>query len=969
MNRIDLLQGAMDSMQGGAPGPLSKAFEYRAYLDDSSLDFDPKLWLHETLTTCSPNDPVLRILGLSIRRWDACEAGSWLEGSEHHTAERRALIYQRLQLDEGIRTILDRDIPIFSESQRPLVIAEEHIEWYDTRNPLLKAGFYWKAYSNYLKAKKNWNASTISQLDESTDEVIRRLSDPTRREARQSKGLVVGYVQSGKTAHFSGVLAKAADSGYRLIIVLAGTLDLLRDQTQRRIDKELVGMELLGDEYSGDPDAGEFLRHGGKPSGLGAFDWERLTGREDDYRSVGRLIKALEFKTDKGGAFNTAENLHDKPLRLIVVKKIPKRLKAITNDLEKLEHKLNDVPTLIVDDESDLASINTLNPTMPAGSPIQRTATNLQITDLLRILPRAQYLGYTATPFANVFVDPTDAEDLFPKDFVVSLPRPEGYMGVSDFYDFDSEREGFQSNERAFIRDVRGDDCGGETIDGRTNPNHLQKAIDSYILAGAIKLFREKSGHRFKHHTMLVHHSVKTGTHKDIHDLVLEQFNGGGYRGGPGVERLRELFENDFKPVSQAQEPDLPFPGSFRELGEHIMECLGRIEAKMPVRVVNGDKKFKDHLPDFNVENIWSILVGGTKLSRGYTVEGLTVSYFRRVSTTTDTLMQMGRWFGYRPGHRDLVRLFIGRDETFPGKQKLDLYEAFSAICMDEEKFREDIQKYRKHGLTPRQVPPLVPSHLTRLLPTAKNKMFNARIDFRNLGGNWSEPTGAPRTPAHARLNEKSAIKLIQSSNPGIETWTFKGTRIDSKQKIINVNFRCVCSVVTNEAIIEFLKSYSWGEGQGSDVGAEVDFLVGEKEKNPEIADWLVMLPDLQSSSHGMWPEEGAAGFPSVAIQERSRVGDRFGAYSVPDHRAVAGYISGVSDNFNPSPGDSSIGLKNPHRGVMIIYPVKAKNNPSEGHTSIGFALVFPKNGIPTQVSWSVRSQSNSITVPIDATP
>ena len=829
----------------------------------------------------------------------------------------------------------------------------------------MRAGFYWKAYSKYLRDIKDWSSSTISQLDESTDEVVHRLSDPTRTEAFQSKGLVVGYVQSGKTAHFSGVLAKAADSGYRLIIVLGGTLDILRSQTQRRIDKELVGKELLENDYSQDPDYGDFLSHGGKPSEMGSFDWERLTGKDDDYKKAGRHIKAMDFQTTGTEPFNAATNLYNKPVRVIVIKKNPKRLTALNADLMLLINKLKDVPALIIDDESDLASINTVDPkTAILGNIKKRTSTNQVITDLLQILPRAQYLGYTATPFANVFIDPSDAEDLFPKDYIVSLPRPEGYMGAADFYDLDTPPPGFNSNERAFIRNVRGQDCGGDIVDNKLNPNHLQIAIDTFILAGAIKLYREQHGYKFKHHTMLVHHSVSTTSHGAMFNIVSDQFKDGGYRGGPGLTRLQELFVNDFQKVSSAKEPNLPFPKKFKDLGPHIMECIKRLEECGPVRIVNGDGTYASHTPDFDKEHIWAILVGGTKLSRGYTVEGLTVSYFRRVSSTTDTLMQMGRWFGYRLGYKDLVRLFIGRNEAFSKTQKLDLYEAFLAICMDEEKFREEIQKYRLHGLTPKQVPPLVPSHLTRLLPTAKNKMFNARIEFKNLGGSMSQPTGAPKDPKFAEVNEKAALKLLGKSP--LKLNKFCGTRVDLGNNAKFVNFECKCSIVGNSDILEFLKTYLWSDGKPvSDVADEISFLIGQGEKDPKVKDWLVMTPILASAKNGYWPDPDDPTSLRIPIYERSRVGERFGVYSDPDHIAVARYISDTSDKFTPSPGDKSTSFKDQHRGVIVVYPVVPKKLTAENFTSIGFAILFPKNNIASQIQWSVKKPSNTVTVPI----
>lgn len=925
---------------------------------------EPIKWLQEHLAQSEPNSVVFHAMGLALRKWDRLDTGSWIQETPTFSRDRRELVYSRLGLPIEMHAFLNEKMPVFQEADLAIVIAEKHEEWYADR--VLKDNFYWEAYSNYLQKTKKWDGDSVAKLDHSTDEVIRRLSDPCRNEVYSSRGLVVGYVQSGKTANFSGVLAKAADAGYRFIIVLAGTLDILRSQTQRRLDKELVGKELLISEYGNDSDWHEFLSHEGRPSEMGSFDWERLTGPEEDYRELKLAIAALEFKAKIAGRpYNDPENLRSSPVRIIVIKKIPKVMARLANDLARINKRLAHVPTLIVDDESDQASINTIDPSKPKSQTQKdRTATNAGIRHLLKTLPRAQYLGYTATPFANVFVDPNDAEDLFPKDFIISLPRPKGYMGVMDFYDFDSEPEGFDSNKKAFIRDVRGDDCGGDIIDDKLNPNHLQNAIDSFVLAGAIKLFREhhsRGQYSYKHHTMLVHHSVSKADHTILAEKVRETFKNAGYHGGKGVKRLEGLLMNDFLPVSQAKGKDLPRPASFSDLAPFVGNCLTKL-AQQPktVLIVNGDNK--DDTPDFDKSSVWAILVGGTKLSRGYTVEGLTITYFRRVSNTTDTLMQMGRWFGYRPGYGDLVRLFIGRDEPFgnKGKNRLDLYEAFEAICQDEEKFRQEIMKYREEGITPKKIPPLVPSHLTTLRPTAKNKMYNAYITFKNFSGEWSEPTLATNNKNEADKNETLAIKLFSSSKWNAHQ--FSGKKKGKDGKLDGSDVKAFCGLVKNSDMLDFLGGYCWNDDRPI-LQHEIEFMKGS-EGDPGIDDWLVMLP-IVAETRGNWPTEKVAGALQVPVQKRSKIGERFKVYTTSSHRAVAEYISAISDRFQPS-NETADALRNPHRAVMLFYPVKAD---SDTFVSLGFALLFPYNKIQKRILYSVRDNSrpDEIVVPLDS--
>ncbi|OHC81105.1 MAG: hypothetical protein A2100_03145 [Sideroxydans sp. GWF2_59_14] len=956
----DLIRKALDQM-GDKPNDLAKVIGYTA--DIQEVEFpEPIKWLTSNLKMADANSAIFHAVGLALRKWDRSEDGNWTNGTIPFSEERRIRIYQRLALHEEVHAFMDERMPVFQEADRALVIAEEHEKWYSER--ILRDGFYWKAYSGYLQATKKWDEDSVAKLDESTDEVVLRLSDPCGNKVYSSKGLVVGYVQSGKTAHFSGVLAKAADAGYRFIIVLAGTLDILRSQTQRRLDKEIVGKELLVSDYGQDSDWHEFVSHEGIPSEMGSFDWERLTGPKEDYKELNLAIKALEFKSKiSGKPYNDPENLRTSPLRIIVIKKIPKVMARLARDLAKIKQKLAHVPTLIVDDESDQASINTIDPTKAKrDNGKTRTETNKEIVNLLKALPRAQYLGYTATPFANVFVDPNDTEDLFPKDFIISLPRPNGYMGVMDFYDFDVEPEGFESNKNAFVRDVFGEDCGGDTIQGKKNPNHLQRAIDSFVIAGAIKLYREHhSGKKlfFKHHTMLVHHSVRNADQDILAEKVRAEFDNAGYHAGKGVSRLESLFSSDFLPVTQAKGKQFPMPNSFKELAPFIGPCLAKLTQQKTVLIVNGENK--DDTPDFDKGSVWAILVGGAKLSRGYTVEGLTTTYFRRVSSTTDTLMQMGRWFGYRSGYIDLVRLFIGRDEPFgnKGKVRLDLYEAFKAICRDEEKFRDEIKKY-KDGLTPKQIPPLVPSHLTTLRPTAKNKMYNAYIIFKNFSGNWSESTLAPSDQKVSQKNEELAKQLLKLAN--LHEYQFLGKKVGKDGKLDGSDTKAFCGLVKNEDMQDFLQHYQWRDARPI-MQHEIEFLKGT-EGDPGIDDWLVIAP-IVAEKRGYWPKVKAAGIAQIPIQHRTKVGVRFGAYSTSSHRAIAEYISCTSDTFRPSNNEADA-LKNSRRAVMLFYPVNS--DPSE-FVSIGFSLLFPINKIQRKIQYSVRdaSRKDEIVVPLSS--
>lgn len=464
----EIYAAAFDGMKTSGPSALPIRVEFEARLRGAEGLAAPST-LNQYIANAHIGDRLLSRLRLTLATWDADTLGDWLGETAPRTAERRDLIYGRLGLDPDLRMCFDRAMPVAVDDT--VVVSKEFKPWYG-RVMAQRDAFYWQRYADYL-AGRGWNEDAIAALDLNTTRVVERLADSEREDVYQAKGLVVGYVQSGKTANFTGVLAKAIDAGYRLLIVLTGTTDLLRGQTQRRLDKELVGREnllrgideddedaLLSVDYYCDPDWGDFVRHGDLPSKLGFPDIYRLTTHAGDYKSLKQGISSLDFdRIDPAKPLNDPTNLHRVPARLLVVKKNKAVLAKFVGDLKRITARLADIPALIIDDESDQASINTSNPKKWEEGQRERTAINKLISQLLSLLPRGQYIGYTATPFANVFVDPSDAVDIFPRDFILSLDRPPGYMGAREFHDLDEPPEDeprtiADSNEKAFVRSV-----------------------------------------------------------------------------------------------------------------------------------------------------------------------------------------------------------------------------------------------------------------------------------------------------------------------------------------------------------------------------------------------------------------------------------------------------------------------------------------------------------------------------------
>lgn len=854
-----------------------------------------------------------------LTAWDFAEEPQWAAGTPARTDERRVAVHERLQFGSDLRKALDSIAPV-AKVPGATVIAKKFTPWYTPERAAARS-FYWTSYEEKLR-DKGWSDAAVASLDEASRAVVERLTDPEQPSARQAKGLVVGYVQSGKTANFTGVAAKAIDAGYRLVIVLGGTLNLLRAQTQRRLDMELIGQEnilrgadpddtdsLVGIDYVGDDaDWPAFVQHGGRPSTLGAFDVERLTTRDKDYRSLAQGIRALEFeKREPLRPLHDPVNLHHAAARVLVVKKNKAVLTKLVKDLKQIHGLLDELPALIIDDESDQASVNTLDPKKWERGSTERTAINGLISQLLKLLPRAQYVGYTATPFANVFVDPGDNEDIFPSDFLISLPRPSGYMGVQDFHDLASEippheRTYANSQEKTHVRGVY-----------QSTGDRLQEAMDAFVLSGALKLYRADHGvpdGPFRHHTMLAHESVRQDDHADLALRINSMWHQAGYSSAAGHERLAALWESDFRPVSETRAAHLPAPASYSELRPYVHTARQRIgSGGQPVVVVNGDtdRYFAQLDLDFDrTPHVWKILVGGTKLSRGFTVEGLTVTYYRRTTQQADTLMQMGRWFGFRPGYRDLVRLYIGREEPFGRNRTADLYEAYEAVCRDEETFREQLAQYAvvvdgEPQVTPVQVPPLVAQHLPWLKPSARNKMFNAElVEVRS--------PGRPIEPAAYPLGGDALARNTQRWRPLLDT--LQGTPAHFSA------FDAYTGTVPHSDLVHVLSQLEWERPRH--FAPHLTYLSQLDGSLAKVDDWLLVSPRLALAEHA---QASILGSRPLSLVRRTRQSGKisFGRIASVEHRTTAQGLIDAAAHGSSTGSSAALGKTT---GVALLYAI-----------------------------------------------
>lgn len=877
------------------------------------------------ITSADENAPSLTQARMALAKWDNQDEFVGVDGNTTpaRTQERRAAIYTGLGLSEEVAAAFTRRVEVFEV--QAIVISKKFEPWYSEERKR-RTSVYWDDYEAYLSGTKKWPAASIVSLDQTTTEVIERLSRPTRPEVKQTKGLVVGYVQSGKTANFTGVAAKAIDAGYRLIIVLTGTIGILRSQTQRRMDMELMGVEniLAGQDptdpavakeldYQQDVDwlADNFVKHGAALDQPGVVRISRVTSHHSDYIRLPQAMTKLKFaRQNKQKPLNDEVNLFNSDAYVAMIKKNKAPLTKLIQDLKPLKNDLLELPVLIIDDEADQASVDTTNPAKwnkTSAANRKRTTINQLITEILHICPRAQYVGYTATPFANVFVDPDDERDLFPADFVLSLYRPPGYMGVQEFHDVgrrwdDEQKTVANSNELAHVRALVGDAVTDP--DGRLA--ELQEALDAWVLSGAIKKYREvNSPRRFRHHTMLVHESVKKNDHVETAGAVRAVWNTSKFNSSEGFARLGELYERDFLPVMNARADGEVIPNSFDELKPFIGVALAQMKMDGdPVLIVNSDKEIQAQQKklDFEAEKVWRILVGGTQLSRGFTVEGLTISYFRRKAGQADTLMQAGRWFGFRPGYQDLVRLYIRRDAN------VDLYEAFEALLMDEEAFRDELRQYEGFDtdgmpvLEPRQIPPLVSQHLPWLKPTARNKMWNAVI-ANKAPTDVQDLYGIPdRGDAANRANfDEVIVRLLAHA----KTEVVLPYELDGKS---GYEQRARVGLIDAAEFLELFTRLAWHREYNANIKALTGFIQKATE-GQRITDWAIVWT---------WPNTGGRIFPipelggDVSIVKRRRRAGRIDFVgSDRKHRAAGRPI--VEGEAVPVLGQSST------RGLILV--------------------------------------------------
>lgn len=902
--------------------------------------------------TSAGTDPVeshLRVLRVHLDVGESLD-----EGLSHIPAAVREAVRERWQAE--------RDVPI----RRAVALSDSGgpRPWFDEWRPA--EHYHWRRLRAWLLDVKGRSEAEVESVDDSSDRVLAHIEDPRPEgpDAFQVRGLVLGYVQSGKTANFSALTAKAADAGYKLVIVLSGIHNELRRQTQRRLAQELglapdpagVGLPVVGERWISltTPDLNGDFRPG-------TFDANVLQGNE----------------------------------RVIAV--VKKNATVLTRLVSWMAGRVPDwLPVLVIDDEADQASINTGGDrppleavdltdddvgAVPPEDELDPSTINRLIRQLLGTSQRVSYVGYTATPFANVLTDPAamdrDAgEGLYPRDFIISLPRPNAYVGAERIFG----RRALEWEPAPvpgltqLINLIPGGDVGALVPGtGRASdfeavmPDSLRDAIADWILATAAKVERLGDGLS----TMLVHTSHRVHIQNQVGELVraeIRRLRQAWKYDRDSIEPvLEQRWETRFRPVVVALDAgnDRPFAALVPHLDALFQDWDG-----VSAVVLNSHRDNRDQVLAYEQNpTLKVVLIGGNRLSRGLTLEDLLVSYYLRDSAAYDTLLQMGRWFGYRAPYLDLTRLWTTED----------LVAAFRHLALVEEDLRDDIAIYEREGLTPRLLGPRIRTH-PAMLVTARNKLGSAQTVMQSYAGRLLQTSRFRLTPAYQhrdwlQANLDATRRLLARLGP--PDVTAEG---DPRP--------CWADVPWSE-ITGFLSEYRTSQDPESiDADTAARYIARQVEASGELVRWRVAVRSLPSFDTRLGGERlDVEGHEQLACISRTRLGkDRnsIGVLTSPARRngrlRVGDEEVGLSDeqilearrlvdeDDRLRLGDALRAVRPRTEGLLLVYPVSRWSRPdraddperiplydhpeTEGVTVVGIALSFPRSDSAAAVEY-----------------
>lgn len=775
---------------------------------------------------------------------------------------------------------------------------------------------YWPLLRTALRYR-GWQPDTIESIDTASTRILSLLPPPGRA-SFHSRGLVLGYVQSGKTANYTAVIAKAADVNYRLFIVLSGIHNALRSQTQERLESELCR--------------------------LNSESWASLTTVADDFS-----IRAA------GNADFFLTSLRDQRV-LVVVKKNAAVLRRLIRWLTSANPRvLASCPILVIDDEADQASINA------SMSPGGRTRINELIGQLLTIPPRAAYVGYTATPFANLLIDPADAEGLYPRDFIVDLPKPDGYFGPERIFGRDrlTQEEGDEIDGLDVIREISDEDVPEvkpPTRDrGSWSPtlvDSLRNALDYFLLATSARRAR---GHTDLHSSMLIHTTMYTDGHEAFRPVVerWREARSGQIAGGDreSAAVLRDLWTAEVSRVPATEVGETAT--DFDALEPYLEAVLSELE----VVVENSRSVIRLEYGDVGRP---VVVIGGNTLSRGLTLRGLVVSYFVRSASAYDTLLQMGRWFGYRDGYADLPRVWM----------TAELAGYFFDLATVEHEIRQDVRLYELEGTTPTEFAVRIRTH-PALTITARAKMQAAvECDISFSGRRPQMIFYRYRDIDWLRRNLDAGRRLVERA-------VSSGARVHERED----RAAHVLYGVAARDILDFVADYGFHPRNDQLQPGPLAGYIRDQNEIGELLTWNVAVVSRRRREGDRMIDVGpGVSVPLISRAKMAQNSDDTDAYlkAVMSHVDLAADMAmSVDEAANMNAEQLTTARVS---GLLLLYPIDKDSQPRtapNGRRStrlpldatedlLGLAIVFPKASHLTAQGYRIADLSRIPREPLD---
>ncbi len=851
--------------------------------------------------------------------------------------------------DQEIQTIIDNHLIVGDVAELTILNTKNWKPWLKDKKKHIRWD-YSKRYFDYLIESKHWAKETVDSIDESSDEILNHFGNPFAKEDVYVKGLVVGDIQSGKTASYTALINKAIDAGFKLIIVFTGTTNDLRVQTQKRLDKEVLGLTTVTN-----------------------LERQEIIGVGKIRRLQPKVSMITNSATNGDLKKQTASYSFSKESSALiaVIKKNVAPLKSIIEMIKKSPSTALDpkgmfpLPVLIIDDEADLASINSSKSDQVAAA----TATNRLIRTLLwRNCHNITYVGYTATPFANVFIKPysqvnkNDADDIFPDDFIAVLPTPPDYSGANAYFGItpktlsqDPENETVKKDllriiseeDRQNFREMRDKSIPMREQEALWFPDSLQEAMKCFLISTGIKISR---GIR-ENCTMLVNVDVRVIFNGSLRDSVREKFNQlcDTFETDEETQlQFKKYWEEKMKPVSiqRLQEEQRTFKDSWEKIKAGILEAISwKLSDSVKLITGSSDADELDYSKrDFGI----FVVVGGPKLSRGLTLEGLSVSYYARSAKTFDALLQMGRWFGYRKGWLDLCRVFTTRQ----------IADDFIAAAKALEEFKGQVKVMNKKHSTPTSFGLHVRTYtFSRLMPTSRARLRHASKEKLTFSGSVSQVLDYRYSQKNK--NRAAVEKLIS------------GLRRDST-KVAGGNV--VFSNIPSSRVLDFFKEYNT---PSNTVEMWYEY-VKSKNKEGGLTTWTIVLSSLKHADASRnYKIGGYSGLlkarrkiltkdsSGCSLKVLSTPSDFFEFYS--DEEKISGSFLNEKgeklDHYDPT-NDYIMETFGKQNALLSIYPFDATEEDdviAEGTDLLGLSVWYPVNDDDEEFVYSNVVETSSL--------